>query len=106
MGSRRTRLISACAALAGVGAEDVTLGALVLTPEQDTGQRLRHRLIGATIPAGGEPLSESPFAMPQALENNLVFMLAAQFVPTVRRGVGVNDRNGHREPKLRTRLGT
>jgi AraC-like DNA-binding protein len=90
IGIRKTRLISACAALAGVGAEDVALRDLVLPPEQDTGQRLRRMLIGAATPSEDEPLSQGQFALPQALENDLTSMLAAQLVPAVRSVPEVN----------------
>ena len=85
VGIRKTRLISACAALAGVGAEDVTLRDLVLAREQDAGQRLRQALIGAVTPGDAKPLSRGEFEMPEALENDLTSLLAAQLVPTVRR---------------------
>jgi AraC-like DNA-binding protein len=80
---RKTRLISACAALAGVGAEDVRLRDLVLAREQDSDQRLRRALICAAAPAGDEPLSPGEFAMLEAVENDLVFLLAERLVPTV-----------------------
>jgi AraC-like DNA-binding protein len=83
IGIQRTRLISACAALSGVGAEDVRLQDLVLPREQDIGQRLRRALIAAATPAGDEPLSRGQFAMPEAIENDLVSLLADQLVPTL-----------------------
>lgn len=84
IGIRKTRLISACAALAGIGAEDVRLRDLVLPPERDAGRRLRHALIGAAAPSEDEPLSRGQFALPEAPENDLISMLAAQIVPAVR----------------------
>jgi AraC-like DNA-binding protein len=95
---RKTRLISACAALAGVGAEDVTLRDLVLARKQDVGQRLRRALIGAVTPADGEPSSRGTFAMPEAVENDLTSLLAAQLVPTVRRA---SDESSFRVDALR-----
>ena len=86
IGIRRTRLISACAALSGVGAEDVRLRDLVLPREQDIGRRLRRALIAAATPAGDDPLSRGQFEMPEALENDLTSLLAEPLVPTVRRG--------------------
>ena len=80
---RKTRLISACAALAGVGAEDVRLRDLVLAREQDSDQRLRRALICAAAPRGDESLSPGEFAMPEAIENDLVFLLAERLVPTL-----------------------
>ena len=90
IGIRKTRLISACAALAGFGADDVGLRDLVLPPEQDTGRHLRHMLIGAATPAEDEPLSQGQFALPEVLENDLVSMLAAQLGPAVRSVPEVN----------------
>jgi AraC-like DNA-binding protein len=98
IGIRRTRLISACAALAGVGVEDVTLRDLVLPPELDTGQRLRRTLIGAGTPAGGEPQSPGRFAMPEALERDLISLLAARLVAAARR---VPEANPFRVDALR-----
>jgi AraC-like DNA-binding protein len=37
-----------------------------------------------------EPLSEGRFAIPEALENDLISLPAAQLVPAVRRGPEVN----------------
>ena len=85
IGIRKTRLISACAALAGVGAEDVKLRDLVLAREQDAGQRLRRALIGAVTAAGDKPLSRGEFEMPEAIENDFTSLLAARLVPAVRR---------------------
>ena len=82
---RRIRLISACAALAGVGVEEVTLRDLTLSLEQDMGQRLRRLLISAATSSGGELLSQGQFAMPETLENDLISMLAAQLALTLRR---------------------
>jgi len=90
IGIRKTRLISACAALAGIGAEDVGLRDLVLPPEQDTGRPLRHMLIDAATPSEDEPLSQGQFALPEALENDLVSMLAAHLGPAVRSAPEVN----------------
>jgi len=86
IGIRRTRLISACAALSGVGAEDVRLRDLVLPREQDIGQRLRRALIAAATGAGDKPLSRGQFGMPEALENDLTSLLAERLAPTVHRG--------------------
>ncbi len=98
IGVRRTRLVSACSALAGVGPEDVELTDVVLPPEQDTGQRLRRKLIGVARPGGGEPVSPGHFAMPEAVENDLISMLAAQLLPALRR---VPDANPFRVDALR-----
>jgi AraC-like DNA-binding protein len=87
---RKTRLTSACAALAGVGAEDVALRDLVLTLERDTGQRLCQTLTVAVTPADGEFPPPVQSALPEALENDLISMLAAQLVPAVRRVPDVN----------------
>ncbi len=86
IGIRRTRLISACAALSGVGPEDVRLRDLVLPREQDIGQRLRRALIAAATRAGDKPLSRGQFVMPEALENDLTSLLAERLAPTVHRG--------------------
>jgi AraC-like DNA-binding protein len=81
---RRTRLISACAALVGVGIEDIRLGDFVLPWEQGLGQCLHHELIGV---AGQSHEHSSPselqFEMPEALENDIICMLAAQIVPAM-----------------------
>jgi AraC-like DNA-binding protein len=90
VGIRETRLVSACAALAGVGEEDVTLRDLVVPREQVMGQRLHHGLIGVAAQSGEEPLSEGQLAIPEALENDFTSMLAAQLVPAMRRVPEVN----------------
>jgi len=90
IGIRKSRLVSACAAVAGVGEEDVVLSDGVLQREQVLGQRLHRALIGDTAQPGEEPLAEGQFAMTEALENDLISVLAAQLVPTVRRGPAVS----------------
>jgi AraC-like DNA-binding protein len=90
IGIRKTRLTSACSALAGVGAEDVRLRDLILPREQVMGERLCHGLVGVAAQCNEEPLSEGRFAMPEALENDLTCMLAARLVPAVRRVPEVN----------------
>jgi AraC-like DNA-binding protein len=90
IGIRKSRLVSACAAVAGVGKEDVVLSDCVLQREQVLGQRVHRALIGDTAQPGEEPLAEGQFAMTEALENDLISVLAAQLVPTVRRGPAVS----------------
>jgi AraC-like DNA-binding protein len=82
---RKARLTSACAALAGVGADDVALRDRVLAREEYSGPRLYRALCDVVTPSYEEPLSEGQFSMPQVLENDLISMLAAQLVPAVRR---------------------
>jgi len=86
IGIRKSRLVSACAAVAGVGEEDVVLSDGVLQREQVLGQRLHRTLIGDTAQPGEEPLAEGQFAMTEAIENDLISLLAARLAPTVRRG--------------------
>jgi hypothetical protein len=62
IGIRKTRIFSACAALASVGEEDDRLNALVLPREQNLGQRLHHALMQSrrspATPASGNPGSQ------------------------------------------------
>ena len=85
IGIRKSRLVSACAAVAGVGEEDVVLSDGVLQRKQVLGRRLHRILIGDTAQPGEEPLAEGQFAMTEAIENDLISLLAAQLAPTVRR---------------------
>jgi len=81
---RKRRMAQACAALAGVGPEDIHLQDCVLLPEQDPDWRLRRALISAAGPAEGGRTSPGEFSMPAAVENDLVSLLAAQLLPALR----------------------
>jgi len=80
---RKRRMAQACAALAGIGPEDVHLQDCVLLPEQDPDWRLRRALISAARPTG-RASSPGEFPMPTAVENDLVSLLAAQLLPALR----------------------
>jgi AraC-like DNA-binding protein len=85
IGIRKGRLVRACAALAGIGPEDVHLRDCVLPLEQDPDRRLRRALIDAAETPEGMSPSPGEFAMPAAVENDLVSLLAAQLLPVLRR---------------------
>ncbi|MGD9409659.1 MAG: helix-turn-helix domain-containing protein [Thiohalocapsa sp.] len=81
VGVRKHRLVHACAALAGIGPEDVPLQDCVLMPERDPDRRLRRALVSAAGPVDGAPTSPGQFAMPPAVESDLLSLLAAQLRP-------------------------
>lgn len=85
VGVRKRRLVQACAALGGIGPEDVLMRDCVLLPEQDPSRRLRNALISAAMPPDGTLSSRGEFSMPIAVENDLLSMLAAQLLPALRR---------------------
>jgi len=85
IGVRRSRLVTACAALAGLEREDIVLRDAVLQPGPDAGRRLHATFLGALEHPGGALGAEGRFAMPQALEDDLVSLLASQLLPWVRR---------------------
>jgi AraC-like DNA-binding protein len=87
---RRTRLISACAALGGIGADDVLLQDLVLLPRQDRDLRLRRALIDAVTPPDPGLRLGGDAVLPTAVENDLVSLLAAQVLPAVRQAAEAN----------------
>jgi AraC-like DNA-binding protein len=87
---RKTRLISTCSAVAGVGTEDVRLRDLLLPREQLVGQRLHQGLFGVAAESDGKRLSEGEFPLSEALENDLISLLAAQLVPAVCRAPETN----------------
>lgn len=80
IGIRKGRLVRACAALAGIGPEDVPLRDCVLLLEQDPDRRLRRALIDAAGTPEGMPTSPGEFSMPAAVENDLLSLLAAQLL--------------------------
>jgi AraC-like DNA-binding protein len=84
VGIRKRRLIADCAALAGIGAEDIRLSDLVIPRERVLGGTLHRALIGLSAAPGGSPLSAGEFTMAEALENDFNAVLAAQFVPVLR----------------------
>ena len=84
VGIRKSRLIAACAALAGIGAEDIRLSDLVIPRERVFGGTLHRALIGLSAAPGGPPLSEGEFTMVEALEHDFIAVLAAQLVPFLR----------------------
>jgi AraC-like DNA-binding protein len=90
IGVRKSRLVSACSALADVSMEDVLLRDLVLPQKQDAKGCLRRALIGAAKASEYEFLSQGQFTMEAALENDLTSMLAAQLVPAMLRVPEVN----------------
>ena len=90
IGVRKSRLVSACAAVAGVGEEDLVLSDVVLQREQILGQRVYRALIGDAAQPGEESPAEVQFAMTEALENDLISALAVQATPAVRRVPEVN----------------
>ena len=87
---RKRLMAQACAALAGIGPEDVHLQDCVLLPEQDPDWRLRRALISAAGPAEGGRTSPGEFSMPAAVENDLVSLLAAQLLPALRSAPDAN----------------
>jgi AraC-like DNA-binding protein len=90
IGIRKSRLVSVCAAIAGIMEEDVVLSDGILQRQQVLGQRLHSALIGNTAQPDEEPLAEGQFAMTEALENDLISVLATQLAPTVRRSPAVS----------------
>jgi AraC-like DNA-binding protein len=84
VGVRRRRLVDACAALAGIGPEDVRLRDSVLMPERDPDRRLLRALVSAAEPLDGAPTAPGQFAMPPTVESDLVSQLAAQLLPVLR----------------------
>jgi AraC-like DNA-binding protein len=84
VGIRKSRLIADCAALAGIGAEDIRLSDLVIPRERVLGGPLHRALIGLSAAPGGGPLSAGEFTMAEALENDFNATLAAQLVPFLR----------------------
>jgi AraC-like DNA-binding protein len=90
IGIRKSRLVSVCAAIAGIMEEDVVLSDGILQRQQVLGQRLHSALIGNTAQPDEEPLAEGQFAMTAALENDLISVLATQLAPSVRRGPAVS----------------
>jgi AraC-like DNA-binding protein len=84
VGVRKHRLVDACAALAGIGPEDVLLRDCVLMPEQDPNRRLRRALMSAARPPEGVRTSPGEFSMPTAVESDLLSQLAAQLLPVLR----------------------
>jgi AraC-like DNA-binding protein len=81
---RKRRLAQACAALAGIGPEDVHVQDCVLVPEQDRDWCLRRALISAARSPGGARASPGECSMPTAVENDLVSLLAAQLLAALR----------------------
>jgi AraC-like DNA-binding protein len=87
---RKSRLISACAALAGLAAEDIRLSDMALSRQRFAGKFLHHRLVGAAKVRSKKLIAKGLFAMSEELENDLASLIAAQLVPSVRRGPEVN----------------
>ena len=87
---RTTRLVSACAALAGVGEEDIGLNDLTVPREQVLAQQVHRALTGVAALPGESPLAEVQFSMSKALESDLISLLAAQLAPALRRSPEVN----------------
>jgi AraC-like DNA-binding protein len=81
---RKHRLAQACAALAGIGPEDLHLQDCILLPEQDPHWCLRRALISAARSPGDARTSPGEFSMPTAVENDLVSLLAARLLPALR----------------------
>lgn len=82
---RRKRLSAACAALAGVAPDDIALRDLALVPVREACWRLRRVLVGVVSPPGDGAPPLAPATMTDAIENDLISMLAAQVLPSVRR---------------------
>jgi AraC-like DNA-binding protein len=85
---RNSRLISACAAVAGVGEEDVVLNDLVIPRERVTIQRLQRDLVDVIAQPGKESkesVAKGQFEMTETLENDLTSLLAVQLAPVVSR---------------------
>jgi len=87
---RKTRLISTCSAVAAVGTEDVRLHDLLLPREQLVGRCLHQGLFGVAAESDGKPLTEGEFALSEALENDLICLLATKLLPALRRGTEAN----------------
>jgi AraC-like DNA-binding protein len=82
---RNSRLISACAAVAGVGAEDVVLNDLVIPRERVPSQRLHRDLVDVIAQPGEASVAKGQFEMTATLENDLASLLAFQLAPAVQR---------------------
>jgi len=82
---RRSRLIGACAALGGIPPDEIRLRDMVLPAESRHNWRLRHALVAVATPIEATPSAPGLFPLPQTTENDLISLLAAEFLPAVRR---------------------
>jgi AraC-like DNA-binding protein len=85
---RRTRLEADCAALMGIGPEDVCLRDLCVSPEERFGDRMRRALVDVAMHSCQPAAPAGTFSISEALERDVLCHVSEQLAPLLARSPG------------------